>query len=142
MDRRLAAARLAATARDVTRSSEAKGLASFYHINSISEQQLRGESLMRNRMILACTTSALGLIAMPSVALAQNQAGPVTVESAPDDPTADDAIVVTAIHRSPQTSQAIKQDSDQIVDSILSNDNVTTPTDAHDRTMANHRTRH
>src|SRR3546814_1495943 len=74
------------------------------------------ESLMRNRMILACTTSALGLIAMPSVALAQNQDGPVTVESAPDDPTADDAIVVTAIQRSLQTSQAIKQDSDQIVD--------------------------
>src|SRR3546814_18264001 len=74
---------------------------------------------MRNRMILACTTSALGLIAMPSVALAQNQDGPVTVESAPDDPTADDAIVVTAIQRSLQTSQAIKQDSDQIVDSIV-----------------------
>src|SRR3546814_1073146 len=71
---------------------------------------------MRNRMILACTTSALGLIAMPSVALAQNQDGPVTVESAPDDPTADDAIVVTAIQRSLATSQAIKQDSDQIVD--------------------------
>ena len=77
---------------------------------------------MRNRMILACTTSALGLIAMPSVALAQNQDGPVTVESAPDDPTADDAIVVTAIQRSLQTSQAIKQDSDQIVDSIVAED--------------------
>src|SRR3546814_13321138 len=77
---------------------------------------------MRNRMILACTTSALGLIAMPSVALAQNQDGPVTVESAPDDPTADDAIVVTAIQRSIQTSQAIKQDSAQIVDSIIAED--------------------
>src|SRR3546814_13186065 len=73
-------------------------------------------------MIRACTTSALGLFAMPSFALAQNQDGPVTVESAPDDPTADDAIVVTAIQRSLQTSQAIKQDSDQIVDSIVAED--------------------
>src|SRR3546814_11956434 len=77
---------------------------------------------MRNRMILACTTSALGLIAMPSAALAQDQGGQVTVESAPDDPAADDAIVVTAIQRSLATSQAIKQDSDQIVDSIVAED--------------------
>src|SRR3546814_14502830 len=93
MDRRSAAAGLAATPCDVARSRQ------FYHINSISDRQPRG-NLMRNRMILACTTSALGLIAMPSAALAQDQGGQVTVESAPDDPAADDAIVVTAIPRS------------------------------------------
>src|SRR3546814_3861891 len=59
---------------------------------------------------------------MPSAALAQDQGGQVTVESAPDDPAADDAIVVTAIQRSLATSQAIKQDSDQIVDSIVAED--------------------
>ena len=55
---------------------------------------------MRNRIILACTTSALAIVAMPSMALAQDQDGQVTVDSAPEDPTADDAIVVTAIQRS------------------------------------------
>ncbi|WP_447952451.1 TonB-dependent receptor [Sphingopyxis chilensis] len=77
---------------------------------------------MRNKIILACTTSALGLIAMPSAALAQDQDGQVTVDSAPEDPQADDAIVVTAIQRSLETSQAIKEDSDQIVDSIVAED--------------------
>ncbi|MCW4463831.1 TonB-dependent receptor [Sphingomonas sp. BT-65] len=75
---------------------------------------------MRNRAILACTTPALGLIAMPSVALAQD--APVTVESAPEDPAVQEEIVVTAIQRSLETSQAIKQDSDQIVDSIVAED--------------------
>ena len=61
---------------------------------------------MRNRIILAGTTSALAIVAMPSAALAQDQDGQITVESAPEDPSADDAIVVTAIQRSLETSQA------------------------------------
>ncbi|WP_447761840.1 TonB-dependent receptor [Sphingopyxis panaciterrae] len=73
-------------------------------------------------MMLACTTSALGLIAMPSAAMAQDQDDQITVDSAPGDPDADEAIVVTAIQRSLETSQAIKEDSDQIVDSIVAED--------------------
>src|SRR3546814_12929096 len=106
MDRRSAAAGLAATPCDVARSRQ------FYHINSISDRQPRG-NLMRNRMILACTTSALGLIAMPSAALAQDQGAQVTVESAPDDPAADDAIVVPAIQRSLATSPVLNHDNSE-----------------------------
>jgi len=77
---------------------------------------------MRKTMMLACTTSALGLIAMPSAAMAQDRDDQITVDSAPGDPDADEAIVVTAIQRSLETSQAIKEDSDQIVDSIVAED--------------------
>lgn len=74
---------------------------------------------MRNEIFLACTTSALGLIAIPTSAIAQDTA---TVESAPEDPSAPAEIVVTAIQRSIETSQSIKRNSDQIVESIVAED--------------------
>jgi iron complex outermembrane recepter protein len=75
---------------------------------------------MQNRIILACTTSIFGLIAIPTAAMAQDET--VTVESAPEDPSETGEIVVTAIRRSIETSQSIKQDSDQIVESIVAED--------------------
>lgn len=75
---------------------------------------------MRKGIILTCTTSVLGLMAMPTMAHAQE--APVTVDSAPEDPSAYNEVVVTAVQRSLETSQAIKQDSDQIVDSIVAED--------------------
>ncbi|QDX26945.1 TonB-dependent receptor [Sphingomonas suaedae] len=75
---------------------------------------------MRISIILACTTSALALVAIPTGAMAQDET--VTVDSAPEDPSEQEEIVITAIQRSLETSQAIKQDSDQIVDSIVAED--------------------
>lgn len=75
---------------------------------------------MRKTIVLACSTSALALFAIPTGAMAQDET--VTVDSAPEDPSAQEDIVITAIQRSLETSQAIKQDSDQIVDSIVAED--------------------
>ncbi|NYT40712.1 TonB-dependent receptor [Sphingomonas sp. R-74633] len=69
--------------------------------------------------------SALGL-AMPAAAMAQ--AAPTEVQAGQDGaqtvpaPAGEGEIVVTAIRRSMATSQAIKQDSDQIVDSVVAED--------------------
>ena len=75
---------------------------------------------MQNRVILACTTSALALVAIPTGAMAQDET--VTVESPPDDTSQSEEIVITAIQRSIETSQSIKRESDQIVESIVAED--------------------
>ena len=72
---------------------------------------------IRNWHILVATTSALGLMTVPKAAFAQDGASiPVAEEPASDE------VVVTAIRRSLETSQSIKQESDQIVDSIVAED--------------------
>jgi iron complex outermembrane recepter protein len=66
--------------------------------------------------------SALGL-AMPGIAAAQ-EATPASQDGAQSVPESSEpsSIVVTAIRRSLATAQAIKQDSDQIVDSVVAED--------------------
>ncbi|HTG37865.1 TonB-dependent receptor [Sphingomonas sp.] len=58
---------------------------------------------------------------MPSFAAAQD-AGETVATSAQDIPTDSGDIVVTAIQRSLESAQAIKQDSDEIVDSVVAED--------------------
>ena len=75
----------------------------------------------RSLYSLLATTSALGLMmASASVAAQDAPAEQVADEAAAPDNAED--IVVTAIRRSLETAQAIKQDSDQIVDSIVAED--------------------
>ena len=76
---------------------------------------------MRNRsLFLLVTTSALGLMTAPSRIMAQEAPAPepAQIDTAPGE----EDIVVTAIRRSLETAQAIKQDSDQIIDSIVAED--------------------
>ena len=75
------------------------------------------------RKHLLIGVSALGL-AMPAVAAAQ-EAVPASQQGAqavPETGETDSSIVVTAMRRSMATAQAIKQDSDQIVDSVVAED--------------------
>lgn len=75
----------------------------------------------RSLYSLLATTSALGLMMAPASAAAQDvPAERVADETAARDNAED--IVVTAIRRSLETAQAIKQDSDEIVDSIVAED--------------------
>jgi len=74
----------------------------------------------RNWHILLGTTSALGLMLVPSIASAQET--PAEAAAQPGDPGGQDEVVVTAIRRSLETSQAVKQESDQIVDSVVAED--------------------
>lgn len=83
--------------------------------------------LDRNFYSLLATTSALTLVIVPLSAAAQ--AGPqLSSAEEPGVVNADmgeqesDEIVVTAIRRSLETAQAIKQNSDEIVDSIVAED--------------------
>ena len=80
---------------------------------------------IRNSCLLAATTSALAIIMAPGTTLAQI----VPADTAEDiDPSQlgvaeeSDEIVVSAIRRSLETAQAIKQNSDEIVDSIVAED--------------------
>jgi TonB-dependent receptor len=69
------------------------------------------------------SVSALGLV-VPTIAAAQ-ETSPASQESAqsvPETADPDSGIVVTAMRRSMATAQAIKQDSDQIVDSVVAED--------------------
>lgn len=70
----------------------------------------------RNWHILIGTTSALALAIVPATAFAQDASTVAAEEPASDE------VVVTAIRRSLETSQSIKQESDQIVDSIVAED--------------------
>lgn len=85
--------------------------------------------LNRNFGSLLITTSALGLMIAPLSAAAQeglratsaDDVGALQADGSTD-PGESDEIVVSAIRRSLETAQAIKQDSDQIVDSIVAED--------------------
>lgn len=70
----------------------------------------------RNWAVLIGTTSALALAIVPATAFAQD------VSTAGLEDPASDEVVVTAIRRSLETAQAIKQNSDEIVDSIVAED--------------------
>jgi iron complex outermembrane recepter protein len=70
---------------------------------------------------LLTTTSALGLIMSSTGAAAQDAQAEQVVDEAVASDNAED-IVVTAIRRSLESAQAIKQDSDDIVDSIVAED--------------------
>lgn len=91
---------------------------------------------MRLKTFVLCSTS-LAMLALASPALSQTagaQTGQVKTEDVPNDPDAaapqqDDAvegegeeIVVTGLRRSLQSAQAIKRNSDQIVDAIVAED--------------------
>lgn len=69
-----------------------------------------------NRFALLCGVSALsmGVLALPSVALAQDPVG--------EDATEIDEVVVTGIRESVRSAQAIKQNSEVIVDSVTAVD--------------------
>lgn len=69
---------------------------------------------------LLCGASALGLIATVGSAAAQDSAS--TSASAPEQEATSDDIVVSGYRLSLETAQAIKKDSDQIVDSIVAED--------------------
>jgi len=71
----------------------------------------------RARFLLA-TTSALGLMIIPNIAAAQE--APVAVPAQQNGESGE--IVVTAIRRSLETAAAIKQNSDQIIDSVVAED--------------------
>jgi len=76
---------------------------------------------MTRSWYLLVGTSALGLIGMTAAADAQ-QAAPPTSASAQDIPVDTSDIVVTAIRRSLESAQAIKQNADEIVDSVVAED--------------------
>ncbi|MDP5278740.1 TonB-dependent receptor [Sphingomonas sp. DG1-23] len=82
--------------------------------------------LNRNFYSLLATASALGLVTAPTCAAAQEGPRPSSAEEpgvvGADMGESEGDIVVTAIRRSLETAQAIKQDSDQIVDSIVAED--------------------
>lgn len=69
-----------------------------------------------NRFALLCGVSALsmGVLALPSIALAQ--------EAEPEDTTEVEEVIVTGIRAQLRTAQAIKQDSEVIVDSVTAVD--------------------
>ncbi|AQR72849.1 TonB-dependent receptor [Sphingomonas sp. LM7] len=69
---------------------------------------------------LLCGASALGLIATAGTATAQDSSG--AAESVPQEEASSGDIVVTGYRQSLETAQAIKKDSDQIVDSIVAED--------------------
>lgn len=70
----------------------------------------------RSWHLLIGTTSALALAIVPATAFAQD------VSTAGLEDPGSDEVVVTAIRRSLETAQAIKQNSDEIVDSIVAED--------------------
>jgi iron complex outermembrane recepter protein len=81
-----------------------------------------GEGQMANRSFcsLLVTSSALALIIAPTGALAQ--VAPEAEAMAAESDAGEQDIVVTAIRQSLETAQAIKQDADEIVDSIVAED--------------------
>ncbi|HVJ03828.1 MAG TPA: TonB-dependent receptor plug domain-containing protein, partial [Sphingomonas sp.] len=70
--------------------------------------------------LLLATTSGLAFLLTPSVAAAQD--APPAAEQTADLPDAEEAIVVTGLRRSLESAQAVKRDSDQIIDSIVAED--------------------
>lgn len=78
----------------------------------------------RNWYFLLATSSALGLAMIPSAAMAQDTAAD-TADVGVQEETATDgsnAIVVSGIRRSLESAQAVKQDSDQIIESVVAED--------------------
>jgi iron complex outermembrane recepter protein len=75
----------------------------------------------RNWYLLLATSSALGLAAIPSAAMAQDAAPDTSQIGVQDESTANE-IVVSGIRRSLESAQSVKQDSDQIIDSIVAED--------------------
>ncbi|WP_342249457.1 TonB-dependent receptor [Sphingomonas sp. OTU376] len=76
-----------------------------------------------NRYFLFATSSAVALSAMPVTAMAQDST-PDTAEigvQEQEDP-ATNQIVVSGIRRSLESAQSVKQDSDQIIDSVVAED--------------------
>ncbi|MFS2110333.1 TonB-dependent receptor [Sphingomonas sp. Sphisp140] len=69
------------------------------------------------RFLLA-TTSALGLMIIPNIAVSQEAPGAVPAQQNGES----GEIVVTAIRRSLETAAAIKQNSDQMIDSVVAED--------------------
>lgn len=90
---------------------------------------------MRLKSVVLCSSSLVMLaVATPALAQTTGETGPVQTEDVPNDPDAaapqqDDAvegegeeIVVTGLRRSLQSAQALKRNSDQIIDAIVAED--------------------
>jgi TonB-dependent receptor len=74
-----------------------------------------------NRLLIGA--SVLALIAVPGIAAAQDVPAPATASAPGDDNATDDnQIVVSGFRKSLETAQAIKKDSDQIIDSVVAED--------------------
>ena len=80
--------------------------------------------LIHKSYILLATTSVAGLLMIPSVAAAQEvpAAAPAADQTADQQDDASGGIIVTGLRKSLESAQAIKRDSDQIIDSIVAED--------------------
>lgn len=76
----------------------------------------------RNWYFLLATSSALGLAVIPGAAMAQDTAPDTSEVGVQETESTTNEIVVSGIRRSLESAQSVKQDSDQIVDSIVAED--------------------
>jgi TonB-dependent receptor len=78
-------------------------------------------SIRNVRLFLTVATPALALASASGAAFGQEAAAPQSIASADAEPV-DGEIVVSTFRASLETAQAIKEDSDQIVDSVVAED--------------------
>lgn len=78
----------------------------------------------RNYVFLLATSSAAALAMIPAAAMAQDNAPDTTEVGVQEQeaPAGTNEIVVSGIRRSLESAQSVKQDSDQIIDSVVAED--------------------